>query len=57
MLTMREKKALTAEIQNRYYKASKKTKAEILDEFTTTTRYNRNYAARMLRLKVGKIIG
>jgi len=54
---MREKKALTAEIQNRYNKATKKTKAEILDEFTTTTGYNRNYAARILRLKVGKVIG
>jgi len=57
MLTMREKKALTAEIQNRYNKASKKTKVGILDEFTTTTGYNRNYAARILRLKVGKVIG
>ena len=57
MLTMREKKALTAEIQNRYNKATKKTKAVILDEFTATTGYNRNYAARILRLKVGKVIG
>ena len=57
MLTMREKKALTAEIQNRYNKASKKAKAGILDEFTATTGYNRNYAARILRLKVGKVIG
>lgn len=57
MLTMREKKALTSEIQNRYNKASKKAKAGILDEFTTTTGYNRNYAARMLRLKAGKVIG
>ncbi|MBL7124091.1 MAG: transposase family protein [Actinobacteria bacterium] len=54
---MREKKALTAEIQNRYNKATKKTKAVILDEFTATTGYNRNYAARILRLKVGKVIG
>jgi len=57
MLTMREKKALTSEIQNRYNKASKKAKAGILDEFTTTTGYNRNYAATMLRLKAGKVIG
>ncbi|MBA7567707.1 ISNCY family transposase ISKol11 [subsurface metagenome] len=57
MLTMREKKALTAEIQNRYNKASKKAKAGILDEFTSNTGYNRNYAARILRLKVGKVIG
>ena len=57
MLTMREKKALTAEIQNRYNKATKKAKAVILDEFTVNTGYNRNYAARILRLKVGKVIG
>ena len=57
MLTMREKKALTAEIQNRYNKAAKKAKAVILDEFTVNTGYNRNYAARILRLKVGKVIG
>jgi len=57
MLTMREKKALTAEIQNRYNKATKKAKEVILDEFTVNTSYNRNYAARILRLKVGKVIG
>ena len=57
MLTMREKKALTAEIQDRYGKAIKKVKSKILDEFTATTSYNRNYAARILRLKVGKVIG
>ncbi|GAJ07814.1 unnamed protein product, partial [marine sediment metagenome] len=28
-----------------------------LDEFTATAGYNRNYAARILRLKVGKVIG
>ena len=57
MLTMREKKALTAEIQDRYGKAAKKARSKILDEFTVTTGYNRNYAARILRLKVGKVIG
>jgi len=57
MLTMREKKALTAEIQDRYSKAKKKGKTRILDEFTATTGYNRNYAARILRLKEGKVIG
>jgi len=57
MLTMREKKALTAEIQDRYSKATKKGKIRILDEFIATTGYNRNYAARMLRLKEGKVIG
>jgi len=57
MLTMKEKKALTAEIQNRYNKATKKAKSRILDEFCQVTGYNRVYAARMLRLMVGKVIG
>jgi len=43
MLTMREKKALTAEIQHRYNKATKKAKTGILDEFTATTSYNLCY--------------
>jgi hypothetical protein len=57
MLAMKHRKALTSEVQDRYIKASKKTKAKILDEFCTTTGYNRVYAARILRLKVGKVIG
>jgi hypothetical protein len=57
MLTMKEKKALTAKIQNRYNKATKKVKGRILDEFCETTKYNRNYAARVLRLMPGKVIG
>ena len=57
MLTMRDKKKLTAEVQDRYGKASKKKKSMILDEFTATTGYNRNYAARILRLKAGRVIG
>jgi len=57
MLTMREKKALTAEIQDRYNKATKKVKGRILDEFCQVTGYNRTYAARILRLMAGKVIG
>ena len=57
MLTMREKKALTAEIQNRYNKATKKVKGRILDEFCQVTGYSRTYAARILRLSTGKVIG
>jgi len=57
MLTMRHKKAITAEIQNRYIKANKKSKSKILDEFSATTGYNRVYAARILRLAPGKTIG
>ena len=57
MLTMWQKKAVTAEIQDRYSKAIKKGKNKILDEFTALTGYNRNYAARILRLKAGEVIG
>ena len=57
MLTMWQKKAVTAEIQDRYSKAIKKGKTKILDEFSATAVYNRNYAARILRLKAGKVIG
>jgi len=57
MLTMKDKMKLTAEVQDRYAKSAKKQKGIILDEFTATTKYNRNYAARILRLKVGKVIG
>ena len=41
MLNMKQKKAITAEIQNRYIKATKKNKSKILDEFSATTGYNR----------------
>ena len=57
MLTMRQKRALTAELQDRYKKSTKKQKKKILDEFTATTGYNRNYASRILRLSVGKVVG
>ena len=50
-------KAFIAELQNRYNRASKITKAGFLDEFTTTTGYNRNYEARILGLNAGKVIG
>ncbi len=57
MLAMKHRKAVTSAVQNRYVKAIKKAKTMILDEFCTTTGYNRVYAARILRLKVGKVIG
>lgn len=50
-LTMKEKKALTRETRDRYKKASKKEKGEILERFTWLTKYNRSYAARILRQK------
>jgi hypothetical protein len=51
MLTMRQKKAVTRELRDRYRKSSKKEKTIMLDEFIRLTRYNRSYAARALRLK------
>jgi DNA-directed RNA polymerase subunit F len=57
MLTMKDKKKLTIEVQNRYAKGTKARKSKILDEFTAITKYNRNYAARILRLMPGKVIG
>ncbi|GFP23098.1 hypothetical protein HKBW3S44_01566 [Candidatus Hakubella thermalkaliphila] len=50
-LTMKEKKALTRETRDRYRKASKKQRGEILERFTWLTKYNRSYAARILRQK------
>jgi len=57
MLAMKHRKAVTSEVQDRYIKATKKGRTTILDEFCTTTGYNRVYAARILGLKVGKVIG
>ena len=51
MLTMRQKKAVTRELRDRYRKSSKKEKIIMLDEFIRLTRYSRSYAARVLRLK------
>ena len=55
MLTMRQKMAVTGELQNRYQKAKKREKTTILDEFTKLTGYNRSYLARTLRKK--KVLG
>jgi len=57
MLDIRNKKEITAEIQERYKKASRKQKKTILDEFVALTGYNRNYASRVLRQYYGKLIG
>ena len=57
MLDIRNKKQITAEIQERYKKASRKQKKVILDEFVALTGYNRNYASRVLRQYYGKLIG
>jgi len=48
---MRQKKAVTRELKDRYQRSSKKGKTIILNEFIQLTRYNRSYAARALRIK------
>jgi hypothetical protein len=48
---MRQKKAITRELRDRYQKLSKKEKTIFLNEFIQLTRYNRSYAARALRIK------
>ncbi len=57
MLKMWHRKALTKEVGSRYIKATKKEKKKILDEFCATTNYRRVYAARILRLSPGGVIG
>ena len=51
MLTMKQKKAVTRELRDRYQRSSKKEKIIFLNEFIQLTRYNRSYAARALRIK------
>ena len=51
MLIMRHRIAVTAVTRNRYRKAKKKAKTQILNEFVKTTGYNRSYA----RYKLGSL--
>ena len=44
MLTMRQKKAVTKELKDRYQRSSKKEKIIILNEFIRLTRYNRYWS-------------
>jgi hypothetical protein len=48
-LTMKQRQAVTAVTVQRYRKASKKVKQQILDEFCKTTGYCRGYARFVLR--------
>lgn len=48
-LTMKEKKAVTAEVAKRYQKVKKKERTLILDEFVSLTGYSRCYGAFILR--------
>jgi len=45
---MKERKAITRELSERYKKATKKEKGVILNQFTTLTGYNRAYASYLL---------
>jgi len=51
MLTMRQKKAITKELRDRYQRASKKEKTMMLNEFIKLTGYNRCYACQILKKK------
>jgi len=55
MLTMRQKKAVTRELRDRYQRASKKEKTMMLNEFIRLTGYNRCYACQILNVK--KVLG
>ena len=57
MQAIRHRKAITAEIQDRYIKVTKKGKSKFLDEFSVTAGYNRVFIARILRLAPLKTIG
>ena len=48
-LTVKEKKKLTAVMAPEYQRARKKERGDILDQFIRATRYNRCYAAHVLR--------
>jgi len=55
MLAMRQKKAVTRELRDRYQRASKKEKTMMLNEFIQLTGYNRCYAGQILKVK--KVLG
>lgn len=57
MLTMRQKKAVTRELKDRYQRSSKKEKSIILNGFIQLTGYNRCYACQILNVKKEKVLG
>ncbi|MBM3699948.1 MAG: transposase, partial [Actinobacteria bacterium] len=57
MLDMRQKKAITKELRDRYNRATKKKKGLMLDEFCAITGYNRSYASSILKIKKDKVLG
>ncbi|HUI90491.1 MAG TPA: hypothetical protein VLX61_17370 [Anaerolineales bacterium] len=48
MMSKRSKRELLESVQTRYWKAGKKEKHQILDEFTATAGFHRKYALRLL---------
>lgn len=48
-LTMKERKAVTAVLVQRYRRATEKQKGRLLDEFVALTGYHRWYAVGLLR--------
>ena len=57
MLTMRQKKAVTRELRDRYQRSSKKEKTIILNGLFQLTGYNRCYACQVLNVKKEKVLG
>jgi hypothetical protein len=54
---MRQKKAVTRELRDKYQRLSKKEKTIFLNEFIQLTRYNRCYACQILNVKKEKVSG
>lgn len=50
MMSNRSRQEYLSEIQERYWLAGRKEKGTILDEFSSTCRYNRKYAIRVLNI-------
>jgi len=57
MLTMRQKKAVTRELRDKYQRSFKKEKTIILNGFIQLTGYNRCYACQVLNVKKEKVLG
>jgi len=54
---MRQKKAVTRELRDRYQRSPKKEKSIILNGFIQLTGYNRCYACQVLNVKKEKVLG
>jgi hypothetical protein len=55
-LTMNERQAVTKQLALDYKRATKKNKRRILDSLVRLAEYNRSYAARVLRHRVGSAV-